>query len=96
MEKQRVTTEVPLQPCKFMILTLKSTEKVWRYCTIIQETLALTALPAVNKALHNGDTENFNNFKVIPCLVFQNNCFIWKLLGWGIENDRYAIYLIKL
>lgn len=86
MKKQRVMTEVPLQPSKFKILTLKSIEKIWRYCTIIQETLVLTALSAVNKALNNDDTENFNNFKVITCLVFKNNFFICKLLEWGRER----------
>lgn len=49
---------------------------MWRYCTAVQETLALTALSAVNKALHNGNTENFNNYKAITCVVSKNNSFI--------------------
>lgn len=96
MKKQRMTSEVLLQASEFKILTLKSIEKIWRYCAIIQETLALTALSAVSKALQNGDTESFNNFKAITCLVFKNNSFICKLLGWGRGKDRYAIYLIKI
>lgn len=37
----------------------------------------------MNKTLHDGDVEIFNNFKIITCLVFKANSFICKVAGGG-------------
>ena len=86
MKKQRMTTEVPLQASKFNILTFgiyseecrKDMETLHHRATNYHSLCSLST-STVNKMLHNSDTENFNNFKTVTCLIFKDSCFICKV-----------------
>lgn len=97
MKKQRKTTEVPLQASKFNILTFgiyseeyrKDMETLHYWATSYHSHCTLSTC-SVNKTLHYGDMEYFNNFKAITCLVLKDNSFFCKVSGG--ERDMQFIW----
>lgn len=54
----------------------------FHYCAANYHSHCTLSACTVSKIVHNGDTENSNNFKAITCLVFKDT-FIYKMSGEG-------------